>query len=298
MSFASWFHVQWSHRAPALKKTGVRQSCRQPIYSRPSLEYLEERTLLDASSGLFGGINNLSVNGAMGSSGTLFPIPTSGEHAASISGLDASGRSTQSVSAAFLAQDQPNSQLRVFGVNSQGDSSRLVQKTAVNMFQDAYGFGSGTQPNAPWSPAAYNLGLANHQFGYPSQIDMGFSSIPPWTTRVAQSLPEDQNPSLKRELNTDDQEAVKPEEVMVQRSLRQQEQPRQTRRNEDTSGTNEDWKTKLQQQASQKQSALDRVMVAEGKIPDSLWLTALAPVPMTALAAGLPGSAVAAKVAK
>jgi hypothetical protein len=34
-------------------------------------------------------------------------------------------------------------------------------------------------PNAPWMPAAYNLGLANHQFNFPLQSDLGVPSTPP-----------------------------------------------------------------------------------------------------------------------
>jgi hypothetical protein len=180
MSLASWFSVVRSHLASARNHRVCRSACRQPIHPRPCLEPLEERMLLDASSGLIGGVNNLAFNGAAASSGNILPIPTSGEHAASISGIDASGRSAQASSDALLAQDQPNAQLRLFSINSLGEGSRYVQQTTANILRDAYGFGSGTMPNAPWMPNAYNLGLADHQFNYSSETDLGFSSVPPW----------------------------------------------------------------------------------------------------------------------
>ncbi len=193
MSLASWFRVPQLHRIFVLIKTGGwdrrracrRQPCRRPARSRPFMEVLEDRTLLDGSSGLLGGANNLALNGAAASSGNVLPVVTSGEHAVSVSGLDASGRSAETVSDALLAQDQPNSQFRLFGVNSQGESTRLIQQTTANILRDAFGFGSGTQPNAPWAPAAYNLGLANHQYSYPSQTDNGFFSAPPWYHHIA-----------------------------------------------------------------------------------------------------------------
>jgi hypothetical protein len=71
------------------------------------------------------------------------------------------------------SQDQLNSQFRDFGVNSQGGNNQLDQ-ALTNILFDVYGFGSGVMPNAPWMPAAYNLGLANNQFGYSLQSDLGY----------------------------------------------------------------------------------------------------------------------------
>jgi hypothetical protein len=253
--------------------------------------------LLDASSGLFGGVNNLAFNGAGASSGNLLIVPTSGEHAPSISGIDASGRSAQTASDSLFAQDQPNAQLRLFGVNSQGEGSRLPQTTA-NILRDAYGFGSGAMPNAPWMPNAYNLGLANHQFGYPSQSDMGFSSVPPWFP-VAQFLPKDESQFLDKNQSppseANGEAAEEPEQLAAQPSLREQEQSPQDRLDKDAGEPNEDLNMLWEQPACEKLSDREAAGLEDGSIPDSLWLSALPPAPMAALIAGLPGMAAAAE---
>jgi hypothetical protein len=294
MSLSFWLSGPQFHFAPALNKPGRRQSCRQPTRSRPILEHLEERTLLDASSGLIGGVNNLTFNGAPASSGNVLPVPTSGEHAASISGIDASGRGSQASSDALLAQDQPNAQFRLFGVNSQGEGSRYIQQTTANILRDAYGFGSGTQPNAPWMPNAYNLGLANHQFGYSSQADMGYSSVPPWSSPVAQSLPKDQDRPLDKNdqlhfLQKDEQGTETPEQLADQHSTRGEEQTRQHRLDKDVGDKSDELQALIEQQTSEKKPPIETIERADGTLPDSLWLSALAPAPMAALVAGLPG---------
>ena len=76
------------------------------------------------------------------------------------------------VVSAFPTQDQLDSQFRDFAVNSQGINNQLYQTMADLLFA-VYGFGSGVMPNAPWMPAAYNLGLANHQYDYATQPDLG-----------------------------------------------------------------------------------------------------------------------------
>jgi hypothetical protein len=190
MAIAAWFRFPYESFAPALKQGGRRQSRRQPIRFRPILEHLEGRLLLDASSGVIGGgLDNPTLNAGFAAAGVTLPVLTSGLHGTDISGLSSSGSVQLASTADVLAQDQPNSQIRVFGVNSQGESSRLNQLATINVLMDAYGFGSGVQPNAPWAPAAYNLGLANHQFNYPTQTDMGLSSVPPWQRQIAYVRP-------------------------------------------------------------------------------------------------------------
>lgn len=150
MSLASLFSVPHLHRTSAPIKARRRQLYRQPIHSRPCLEHLEERTLLDASSGLIGG-NNLAFNGAPASSGIILPMQN-------VSGVTALGFPIAGVAAALPAT-----------------ASFAAQSIAGTL-----GFGSGTDPNAPWQPNAYNVGLANHQYSYPSQTDVGFTAVPPW----------------------------------------------------------------------------------------------------------------------
>lgn len=291
MSLMSWLHVPQHHRAPALNKPSGRQSSRRPIHSRLFLEPLEQRMLLNGSNGLFGGDNNLTVNGGMGATGVILPVPTSGYNV-----VASSASSSQAATADFLAQDQPYAQFRLFGVNSQGDDARLGPNT-VNILRNAYGFGSGTAPNAPWMPNAYNLGLANHQVGYPSQTDMGFSSVPPWSRSVAQAGPKDKDPTLGPDQlpslkeNKDEEATEAPEQLAARKSLLEQEQGQQKWIDDDVRDKSDDWKARFEQQTSQKQSSLDRVVDEDGNLPDSLWLSALAPAPMAALVAGLPGMA-------
>lgn len=293
MSLASRLSVLRFHRAPALNKPGRHQSWRQPIHPRPTLEHLEERTLLDASSGLIGG-NNLILNGAAASSGNILPTTSDGSHAV----LDRS-MSPDASTDALLAQDQPNSQFRLFGINSQGESFRSVQQTTANILRDAYGFGSGTQPNAPWMPNAYNLGLANHQFNYSSQSDMGFSAVPPWS-HVAQSLPKEQNRPLDENdqlhfLQKDEQGTETPEKMADQHSTREEVQTQQHRLDKDVGDKSGDLQTLMEQDVAEKRSPVEVAAKEDGTLPDSLWLSALAPAPMAALVAGLPGISAAAE---
>jgi hypothetical protein len=293
MSLASRFSVPQLHRTSALNIAGRRHLCRQPIRARPSLESLEERTLLDASSGVIGG-NNLTINGADASSGNILPITSDGSHAVADRAM-----SPDASTDALAAQDQPSSQFRLFGINSQGESIRSVQQTMANILRDAYGFGSGTQPNAPWMLNAYNLGLANHQLNYSSQADMGFSQVSPWY-HAAQSLPKgqdrlhDENDQLHF-LNKDEQDTETPDQLAEQHSTHEEEQPLQHRLDKDVDDRSDDLQALLEQQGSEKKPPIETVENADGTLPDSLWLSALAPAPMAALIAGLPGMSAAAE---
>lgn len=194
MSFTSWLSVPLFHRAPRLNLRSGRQPRRWPTRSRLSLEHLEERTLLDASSGMIAGAPILGSNFAPAAIGVALPTGANFPNTTGVTTQTfptAGAETALAATSSFGSQDQTNSQFRAFAVNSQGVTNQLYQTTA-NILLDAYGFGSGTQPNAPWMPAAYNLGLGNHQNGYPSQSDLGFSATPPWFHPVAQSQSDDQ----------------------------------------------------------------------------------------------------------
>jgi hypothetical protein len=131
--------------------------------------------LLDASSAIAPAATIPAFISAPLSSGFVppvsnFPNTTNVIYHAYPSGA---GESSLAVTSAFLSQDQLGAQFRDFAVNSQGEINQLYQAMA-NMLYDIYGFGSVAMPNAPWMPAAYNLGLANHQFNYPLQSDLGY----------------------------------------------------------------------------------------------------------------------------
>jgi hypothetical protein len=262
------------------------------------LEYLEERALLDAAgTGLIAGSSgNLSLNSNFNfaSNGIILQTPgfstgagtangANAQHALDLSGL-ANGSSAQASSSAFLAQNSTSAQFRLFAVNSQGPDFQFFQLSQSNFLTQSFGFGSGTQPNAPWRPNAYNLGLANRQFNYSSQADLGFQSVPPWTIPIAQAQP-------KEQLGDEDgatEETV--EQALVQRSSDEQEQTPQKRMDTDDSYLNESFKASQEKMASKKESLADQALSQDSAIPDALWLTALAPVPMTALVAGIPGA--------
>lgn len=60
-------------------------------------------------------------------------------------------------------------------------------------------------------PAAYNLGLGNHQFNYPSQADHGFPPAAPWFLPFTQRVQHDQRP--------DDEQATRiPELILIQQT--------------------------------------------------------------------------------
>lgn len=313
MSLASWFTVPQLHRPSALNKSRP-----QPTHSRPSLERLEERMLLDASSGLIGGsFNNPNLNNNFNlvSSGIVLPTPgftsfgsssvangANPAHSFTFTGLANSEVGAQSATSTFLAQDQLYSQFRLFAVNSEGPDFQREQQQLAFFMAAADGFGSGSQPNAPWKPNAYNLGLANGQFGYSTQTDMGFSASPGIRRGVNladRSLPRNQNPARNPAqnppLNQNEEAAEMPEELAPKRNLREPEQAPQDQKDKDIDDANEDLKALTEQQAPEKQSPIEAVTQEDGSLPDSLWLSALAPVPMPALVAGLPGIAAAAE---
>ncbi len=300
MSLVSWFSRPQNH-SPSPWSIPSRQPRRQPTHSRPSLEYLEERTLLDASSGLIGGATgNLALNNNfnLASNGVILPTPgfstgasvangANGAHSLDFSGLASGGTGAQAASSAFLAQGSTNAQFRIFAVNSQGPDYSLFQQTLLNFQTQAYGFGSGTAPNAPWRPNAYNLGLGNRQFNYSSQSDFGFQPVPPWTVPVAQTRPESQ-------LDDEDGTAAEePEQALAQKSTPEQEQTQQ-KRMDDLMDRIERAEKQLEKPASEKEHLADEaLMQRDSSIPDAVWLSALAPAPMAALVAGLPGLAAA-----
>ncbi len=181
------FRLQ-SRRIPVVKgnKLERRQAHRQPIHPRPSLECLEERMLLDASSGLIGGSSgNLALNSNfnLASNGVILPTAQNVPNTTAVifNVFPNAGAGTAlAATATFLAQDQANSQFRTFAINSQGPDFRLDLDRLLETMAGTFGFGSGTEPNAPWMPNTYNIGLANHQYNYSSQTDLGFASVPPW----------------------------------------------------------------------------------------------------------------------
>src|SRR5579885_2429617 len=150
MSFISWLEETELLDEFDLKER-KHQPHPDPIHSRPCLESLEERTLLDANSGMvegsFGNLN-LNSNFNFGSNGFVPPqqnlagpstnggMGSNGQHAFDPSGLVSSGTVAQASSAAFLAQDQPYAQFRVFGVNSQGTNPQLAQITNWYLYLD------------------------------------------------------------------------------------------------------------------------------------------------------------------
>jgi hypothetical protein len=300
MSLTSWL-MKPRRPSDSAQQRRDRQPRRQPTYSRPSLEYLEERTLLDASSGLIGGgSNNLAFNSNfnLASNGVTLPGPGTGASVANganpatalnFSNLASGGSSALAATSALLAQGSLNAQFRIFAVNSQGPDYQLSQPSQLNFLTQSYGFGSGTQPNAPWMPNAYNLGLANRQFNYSSQSDFGFQPVAPWTVPVAHAQPKDQ-PTDQSE-NAD----MTSEQALVQKSTQEQEQTQKRWMDEDTGDRYEDWKALLEKSASDNEHLSDQTSKQENEIPDAVWLSALAPTPMAALIAGLPGMTIAAE---
>lgn len=304
MSFISWLTEPGPFGETALNE---REPRRQPMHSRPSLERLEERTLLNATSGVIGGsFNNLNLNSNFNfaSNGIVSPIATnnvlaSSQHAVDPSGTVSSGTAAQAATSALPAQDQNNAQFRVFGVNSQGEDGSRIQQITANVLRDAYGFGTGTQPNAPWKPNAYNLGLGNHQPDYTTQTDIGFpsasSGTPQWSSPIARAQPRDQTVPLNKDegpsINQDEEAPEATEQVAAHRSWREQEELKQDRLDKEAGDQDDELNALMQQQSSEKKAPIEAILPADGTLPDSLWLSALAPAPMAALIAGLPGIA-------
>jgi hypothetical protein len=311
MLFTSWFTGPELLGDSAMNVKD-RQPRRQPIQARPSLECLEERALLDASSGLIGGASgnlNLNSNFNLASNGAILPTAQNFPNTTAVTANvfpNAGAGTALAVSSSFIAQDQISSQFRDFAINSQGASVRLDLNTQVGMMTGAFGFGSGTQPNAPWKPNAYNLGLANRQPDYSTQTDNGFASASPWSRQwsspVAQlQRSQSNNPDSPLDedqlhyLNKDELGKETPEQFVAQRSIREPDQPQQDRLDKDVDDNGDDLQDLIEQQLSEKKPPIETIEKADGTLPDSLWLSALAPAPMAALIAGLPGMPAAAE---
>lgn len=218
MSLATWFRLPKFRFASSVKPT----TRRQPSRSRLLVEQLEDRLLLT------GGVNSVPT---LNSPAATFNTQQIGLTPANTTALQSNPLAiTQLVNgtgstllngvpigaqANLLAQGQVSSQFFSFGVNSQGQGNG-IQGFQMLTLNTALGFGSGVMPNAPWMPAAYNLGLANHQFNSASQSDMGFQSAPPWTHQFSYPAEGRQDPdteltswlpdSLLRQLSAKDQE--------------------------------------------------------------------------------------------
>ncbi len=276
----------------------------EPIHSRPSLECLEERTLLDASSGLIGGASgnlNLNNNFNLGSNGVILPTAHNTPNTTAVTTNvfpTASAGTALAVSSSFLSQGQLSSQFRDFAINSQGAGFRFDLNSQVGMLTGASGFGSGTQPNAPWKPNAYNLGLANRQPDFSTQTDNGFAPAQPWSRQwsspVAQSQQNNQNRLVDDEdqlhfLDKDEQETEEPEQLTAQHTMSEDKQPPQHRRDLNVGEEGDNMQALIEQQASEKKSPVEGTVPADEVIPDPLLLSTLAPAQMAALVAGLPG---------
>jgi len=166
-----------------------------------TLEQLEDRMVPSAaSSNMVAGVNNATVNPAPQSIGVVVPATTNAQQ--NNSGLAAatfpatSNTTVLGVLAATQTQGQLYGQFRAVSVNSQGQIDQFNQMPWNN---GAFGFGSGTQPGQPWAPAAYNVGLANHQFAFSSSSDQGLQAPPPWTRPI------DYNQEIDAESDQDSQ---------------------------------------------------------------------------------------------
>jgi hypothetical protein len=265
---------------------------RLSVRPRLSVEPLETRMLLDVgASNVLGGLNNATFNTAPQSIGLTLP-PTPGNTANSITPATVANvlvPLTQGALAAPLAQNQLYDQFRLLAVNSQGQGNQ-PQVFQQFYFMGAFGFGSGTQPNQPWVPNAYNLGLANGQWAFPSQSDFGSPSLPPWTRPLAH---------LRLHDNRPDTEQV-PETVLVH--LRTDDEPTPVDCKADH--TDEDLPPPAEQVTPPADSSLypertawnrgdaaveEALFSEDMDLPDPLWLSALAPTPVAAVVMGLPG---------
>jgi hypothetical protein len=160
-------------RILCLHEKGPRRVDPHPTHSRPSLEPLEQRTLLSVAPSIFPDPVVTSPQLSSGFVAAQAPFVPNSTSATAQAPANALGQANSAVASSLPSQDQLNSQFRDFGVNSQGGNNQLYQ-ALTNILFDVYGFGSGVMPNAPWMPAAYNLGLANNQFGYSLQSDLGY----------------------------------------------------------------------------------------------------------------------------
>jgi hypothetical protein len=152
VSVASWFRFAKFHFSAVETKLSRRR-----VPTRPFLEQLEERAVPDAASAnVLGNLNNATLNANLPTSGLV--LAPSLEAAS----LNAVALSTFLNGLATLNLGQQTSGL-----------ANVLSNVPTSIFFSSLGFGSGTQPNQPWVPNAYNLGLANGQFSFPSMADFG-----------------------------------------------------------------------------------------------------------------------------
>lgn len=305
MAFASWFRVSNNPFASVLNAVLRRRSPRpQPLRSRLQLEYLEDRMLLStAGANQFGGLNNPTTNFNTQAVGNVLPQQGILNNALGITQLANSlPLSTLGAQADLMAQGHLNDQFRAFSVNSEGQGNQ-AQFQQQQLSFDAFGFGSGVQPNAPWKPAAYNLGLANHQYGYATQSDNGFQQVPPWYHSSMQPTQHTQ-PQDESLVSEEPDSSLVPDKMREGQQNTQQDEQNGDGWNEKlwedaqlpqrgdpdvekalfalTAPTNDESNTR-----SSAVSFTEKATEEEG-IPSSLWLSALAPAQFAALIVGLP----------
>jgi hypothetical protein len=317
MSFASWLRFPKFSLSALLTAIGP-QARRQPTRCRLHVEMLEDRRLLSAgSSNQLGVANNPTINFNTQVVGLTLP-QQNGSNSFAQNGVQLVAQPMNLQNAVslttlsnLLAQGQAYGQFRALGVNSQGQGNDLQSMQQLYLMT-AMGFGSGQWPNRPWVPAAYNLGLANHQFGYSSQSDLGFMTAPTWTQQYDQQFV--QQNQLK------EQAAWIPEHLLIRKSMKDH-RPNQI--NEDTNVESKALKPPIEEKPQESKPELKRgdprieealfmdrsrnqpapdakrlLEAGESKdatpleqstgIPSALWLSSLAPAPLTALVAGLP----------
>lgn len=255
MSLASWFHL------PKLQFASDHTSSapREPLWGRPRVEQLEDRMLLTAgSANQQGYLNNASINFNTQAIGLTAPSNFQRENPLAITQIVNGMQSPLlngvaiGAQANLLTQSQVYDQFRAFGVNSMGQSG---QGSEFQQFQGTFmamamGFGSGTMPNAPWMPAAYNVGLGNHQFNYPSQADHGFPPAAPWFQQSMQRAQNDQR--------WDDAQTTRiPEWRLIQHSIHDHERDQEDWRKENTWDQNEEKIVPDAKKSVQDESELD-----------------------------------------
>jgi hypothetical protein len=186
---------------------------------------LEDRMLLSAAGSInqMGPVNNPTLINF--NTPTTSQLVSNGPNGAITTGIS-NGQpfnSLNPIAATALANQfaqgmQATQQFRALGVNSQGQGNFDFLALQITFLTTATGFGSGTWPNRPWVPAAYNLGLANHQFGYSSQSDLGFFAAPPWSYQGTQQQQNVDNAPL------DEDATWIPEHLLINKSAKDQKE--------------------------------------------------------------------------
>jgi len=191
------------------------------------LERLEDRTVPSAGFNVLGPPNNPTVNAALPSTGLSIattpgqvigssPFPTTG--ATGLNGQFGLLVGSAAVNSLGLA----DASVRLFA-SSAVNSLGLFNQTVPAFAPDAYGFGSGTQPGAPWAPAAYNVGLANQQTTYLSISDHGYQATPPWVRNIHKHIKESAPAP-------DEQQAVEDDLIPIANQENDADVPRKTYR--------------------------------------------------------------------